>query len=47
LVDTRGIHRGMPIKTGNRYALTNYFSALHRKDDFQDYFGKMIKFPKV
>ena len=25
LVDTRGIHRGMPIMKGNRYALTNYF----------------------
>lgn len=25
LVDTRGLHRGMPIQEGNRYALTNYF----------------------
>jgi len=25
LVNTRGIHRGRPIKSGNRYALTNYF----------------------
>lgn len=25
LVDTRGIHRGSPIKSGVRYALTNYF----------------------
>lgn len=25
LVDTSGIHRGMPIQEGNRYALTNYF----------------------
>lgn len=24
IVDTRGIHRGMPIETGTRYALTNY-----------------------
>lgn len=29
LVDTRGIHRGMPIKEGNRYALTNYFMPKH------------------
>ena len=25
LVDTRGIHRGMPIQSGTRYALTNYY----------------------
>lgn len=25
LVDTRGIHRGMPISAGSRYALTNYY----------------------
>lgn len=25
LVNTRGIHRGMPIKQGVRYALTNYY----------------------
>lgn len=25
LVDTTSIHRGMPIKTGSRYALTNYW----------------------
>ncbi len=25
LADTTGIHRGMPIKSGERYALTNYF----------------------
>jgi len=25
LVNTRGIHRGMPIKSGTRYALTNYY----------------------
>lgn len=29
LVDTRGIHRGTPIKDGNRYALTNYFMPKH------------------
>ena len=25
LSDTRGIHRGHPIKNSNRYALTNYY----------------------
>ena len=25
LVDTKGIHRGMPLSTGHRYALTTYF----------------------
>jgi hypothetical protein len=25
LVDTKGIHRGMPIKSGSRYAVTTYF----------------------
>lgn len=24
IVDTRGLHRGKPLKSGNRYALTNY-----------------------
>lgn len=27
LVDTRGIHRGMPVKKGERFALTNYYWA--------------------
>lgn len=30
LVDTSGIHRGKPLDTGTRYAITNYF--------YQDYF---------
>ncbi len=25
LVNTRGVHRGMPIEAGSRYALTNYY----------------------
>lgn len=29
LVDTSGIHRGMPIRSGKRYALTNYFFPKH------------------
>ena len=27
MVDTKGIHRGMPLNVGNRYALTTYFWA--------------------
>jgi hypothetical protein len=34
LVDTSGIHRGRPIKSGTRYALTNYIYATHALDDF-------------
>ncbi len=34
LADTRGIHRGMPITDGTRYALTNYYFA--RPDVNQD-----------
>jgi hypothetical protein len=30
LVDTSGIHRGMPIEQGERYALTNYFFLKHQ-----------------
>lgn len=30
LVDTSGIHRGMPIKEGKRYALTNYYFLSHQ-----------------
>ena len=36
LVDTSGIHRGMPIKEGARYALTNYFIQdflIHEKSE--------------
>jgi hypothetical protein len=25
IVDTSGLHRGMPIRSGERYALTNYY----------------------
>jgi len=30
LVDTCGVHRGTPIATGNRYALTNYYFLKHQ-----------------
>lgn len=34
LVNTRGLHRGAPIKEGSRYAITRYFSTKPFKDDF-------------
>ncbi len=30
LVDTSIIHRGIPVKNGIRYALTNYFLKNHK-----------------
>jgi len=43
LVDTSGIHRGTPIQTGERYALTNYFFPKHhytnsQKEKFEKWF---------
>jgi len=35
LVDTSGIHRGMPIQNGSRYALTNYFFPKHHYTESQ------------
>ena len=32
LLDTSAVHRGMPIKTGTRYALTNYYFPKNRVD---------------
>ena len=45
LTDTRGIHRGMPIKRGERFALTNYFVAGHRQESFKTFFNHLLKFP--
>jgi hypothetical protein len=44
LVDTRGIHRGMPVAAGCRYALTNYYSARHRYDALFREFERLIRF---
>ncbi len=33
LVNTAGIHRGKPIESGSRYALTNYFMTLEAHQD--------------
>lgn len=43
LVDTSSIHRGMPIQTGTRYALTNYYFPEQNIDEalFQKF--KVIK----
>ncbi|MBL8954855.1 MAG: phytanoyl-CoA dioxygenase family protein [Myxococcaceae bacterium] len=44
LVDSSGIHRGMPIATGERYALTTYYfspeqvASCWRNDKFVSYF---------
>jgi hypothetical protein len=41
LVNTFGLHRGMPIQKDNRYALTNYF---YKKDGFDfDLFEKKFR----
>lgn len=42
LADTRGLHRGMPIRQGSRLALTNYYVARHRRRDFEVYFASRI-----
>jgi len=35
LTDTRGMHRGAPIATGERWALTNYCFPPHRRAEFE------------
>lgn len=44
LADTRGLHTGIPIRSGTRYALTNYYAATHRYDEMHDIFRPFIKF---
>ena len=34
IADTRGLHRGHPIKEGHRVALTNYFQDLSLRSFF-------------
>ena len=43
LTDTRGIHRGMPIKAGVRFALTNYYVSKHKSEQFVSYFEEVLK----
>lgn len=43
LVDTSGVHRGMPIQEGERYALTNYFMPKHHyTKSIQEKFEKLF-----
>lgn len=43
IVDTSGIHRGMPIQEGTRYALTNYFFPEHViTEGLQEKFGSLF-----
>ncbi|MEP1034892.1 phytanoyl-CoA dioxygenase family protein [Ekhidna sp.] len=42
LVDTKGLHRGMPIESGTRYALTNYYVGSYKKDRFHTYFKDLL-----
>ena len=35
LVDTRGLHRGMPVKTGMRYSMFNYYYPVHHYNENQ------------
>lgn len=52
LADTTGLHRGMPIATGTRYALTNYYFA-HRtitpalEDRFKPILGLHIPYKRA
>lgn len=43
VVDTSGIHRGMPIKADERYALTNYYFLKHQyTEKIKKKFGKLF-----
>ncbi len=43
LADTSGIHRGMPLEAGSRYALTNYyFGDHHITDGLLDHFKPVL-----
>ena len=49
LADTTGLHRGMPITAGSRYALTNYYFAPNtltasRKDHFKPILGVHVPY---
>lgn len=42
LVDTKGLHRGQPINSGIRYALTNYYISSYKKHRFHSYFKDLV-----
>jgi len=43
LVDTSIIHRGSPLKSGKRYALTNYYYPKNLKKIYKNQFPKRLK----
>jgi ectoine hydroxylase-related dioxygenase (phytanoyl-CoA dioxygenase family) len=43
LVDTSCIHRGSPLKSGSRYAITNYYYPKNLKKLYKHQFSKMLK----
>jgi ectoine hydroxylase-related dioxygenase (phytanoyl-CoA dioxygenase family) len=45
LADTKGLHRGKPIQSGTRYALTNYYIGDYKKSQFEKYFKDLNKLP--
>lgn len=42
IVDTSTLHRGSPIISGSRYALTNYYYPSHQIDNYKNHFVPMI-----
>ena len=38
LFDPSLTHRGSPLKSSKRYALTNYYESLHNFDTYENYF---------
>ncbi|MEQ9231685.1 MAG: phytanoyl-CoA dioxygenase family protein [Cyclobacteriaceae bacterium] len=47
LVDTKGLHRGMPILESHRFALTNYYIGDYKKERFEKYFQNLKKLPPL
>ncbi len=43
LVDTSCIHRGRPVKSGIRYAITNYYYPKNLKKIYETQFPKLLK----
>jgi len=42
IVDTSNLHRGSPIVSGNRYALTNYYYPIHQIENYKNHFVPML-----
>jgi hypothetical protein len=43
IINTSSIHRGKPLKSNIRYALTNYFYPHYKADSMRDHFTPMLK----